>query len=181
MRPVADGYSPDSSQPLHELLTISFSGCLPATKKKKIKKYWRSGDRGSLCNGRSEGVQEAGEGAGRGRPRRPSAARRPALTWRPPPRRPAARSVLLSGPRPAVRPAARLPALQAASSPGGGDAGGAVTMETAAAARGSQAVRRPAPGGGRPAASDTAPPGRPEDKHSMTWGTKGLKSEGQRR
>lgn len=41
MRPVADGYSPDSSQPLHELLTISFSGCLPATKKKKILAQWR--------------------------------------------------------------------------------------------------------------------------------------------
>lgn len=44
MRPVAEGYSPDSSQPLHELLTISFSGCSPATKKKKKKKIlaqWR--------------------------------------------------------------------------------------------------------------------------------------------
>lgn len=142
MRPVAEGYSPGSSQPLHELLTISFSGCVPATKNNnnnntgavatEAASEWSV--RGCLGGGQGTALERAS----------------PPLTWRPPPRRPAARTLVLSGPRPAERPAARLPALQAASSPRGGDAGGAVTMETAAAARGSQAGRRLRPGAAGP-------------------------------
>ena len=91
----------------------------------------------------------AGEGrGGEGRwlelARTPSSApRRPALTWGPLPRSPAAGTFLLSGPGPAMRPGERRRAPQAASSPRGGDAGAAVTMETAAAARASGAAGRP--------------------------------------
>lgn len=77
--------------------------------------------------------------------------------WCPLPRGPAAGTFLLSGPGPAMRPAARRRAPQAASSPRGGDAGAAVTMETAEAARASEAAGRPAPGGGQSGAADAAP------------------------
>lgn len=72
------------------------------------------------------------------------------LHWRPLPRSPPARPFLLSGPGAARRPGASRRAPQAASSRCGGDAGAAVTMETAGAARAWEAgsAQRPE-GGGR--------------------------------
>lgn len=70
----------------------------------------------------------------------PPPPRRPALTWCPLLGGRAAGTVLFSGPGRAVRRGAGRRAPQAASSPRGGDAGGAVTMETA------EAAFRPAPG-----------------------------------
>lgn len=80
-------------------------------------------------------------------PTPPAGPRRPALTWCPLPGRPAAGTVLFSGPGPAVRPGSRRRAPQAASFPRGGDAGGAVTMETAEAAAAREAAFGTVPGG----------------------------------
>lgn len=77
--------------------------------------------------------------------------------WCPLPRSPVAGTFLLSGPGPAMRPGARWRARQAASSPRGGDARAAVTMETAEAARASGAAGCPAPRGGHSVAADPAP------------------------
>lgn len=77
--------------------------------------------------------------------------------WCPQPSSPAAGTFLFSGPRPAVRPGARLRARQAASSPRGGDADRAVTMETAEAAPASEATGRPALKGGKCVAREPTP------------------------
>lgn len=77
--------------------------------------------------------------------------------WCPRPSSPAAGTFLLSGPGPAVSPGARRRERQAASSPRGGDAGGAVTMETTEAAPASEAAGRSAPRGGQSVATDPAP------------------------
>lgn len=91
------------------------------------------------------GKGEGREVAGADLPPPPAAPRRPALTWYRLPGSPAAGTFLFSGPGPAVRPGWRRRARQAASSPRGGDAGGAVTMETAEAAAAPEAASGPAP------------------------------------
>nr|XP_031315036.1 uncharacterized protein LOC116154949 [Camelus dromedarius] len=106
-----------------------------------------------LCDILCERVQgcrgRGGEVAGEDLHPASSASQHPALTWCPQPSSPAAGTFLFSGPRPAVRPGARLRARQAASSPRGGDADRAVTMETAEAAPASEATGRPALKGGK--------------------------------
>lgn len=76
-----------------------------------------------------------------GLPRPPPSRSR--LTWCPLPGRLPAGPPLLSDPGRAGRPGARRRARQAASSPRGPDAGGAVTMETAAASPAPEAAGRP--------------------------------------
>lgn len=85
-----------------------------------------------------------------------------------------------------MRPGARRRAPQAASSPRGGDAGAAVTMETAEAAGASKAAGGPAPRGGQSVAADPAPSKPdlqghridPPEKPRMNWERRGIKSEG---
>ncbi|XP_026946808.1 uncharacterized protein [Sagmatias obliquidens] len=96
-----------------------------------------------------QGTGRGGEVAGVDLHPTSSAPRSPALTWCTLPRSPVAGTFLLSGPGPAMRPGARRRATQASSSPRGGDAVWAVTMETAEAAPASEAAGRPAPRGGQ--------------------------------
>lgn len=135
------------SQPLHKLLSPSLSPAVCQETKQTIKHLWRSGGQRTVFALFYASIQGYDEGGGRvagaDPPPGPTAPRRPALTWRPLPGCPAAGTVLFSGPGPAVRPGARRRARQAASSPRGGVAGGAVTMETAEAAAASEAAFGP--------------------------------------
>lgn len=166
-----------SSQPLGELLSVSLT--MPGKIKTKPKQEQKQAkeplaQRGRRCiSGIFYASVSVGAGKGEGRAReltcppvptcphlpysRPP--RRPALTWCLLPGRPAAGTLLFSGPGRAVRLGARRRARRAASSPRSGDAGGAVTMETAEAAEAAaaqEAAFRPAPGGGQSVATDPA-------------------------
>ena len=153
-------------QPLHALLTVSFPGCLPGKKQKQKHTKKTSG---AVATGEASlryfvrvcsGMQGRGRGeevAGVDLHPTSSAPQGPALTWCPLPRSPAAGTFLLSGPGPAMRPGARRRARQASSSPRGGEAVWAVTMETAEAAPASEAAGRPAPRGGQSVAREPAP------------------------
>lgn len=162
MSPVAERYSPSLGRTQKTLLSASpcvADRLVPLLFARKKNKSIPKKNSGAVATGEAslryfvrvcsgmQGTGREGEVAGVDLHPTSSAPRSPALTWCTLPRSPVAGTFLLSGPGPAMRPEARRRARQASSSPRGGDAVWAVTMETAEAAPASEAAGRPAPRG----------------------------------